>query len=383
MSEDNAGVGVMVGGARLQEEGGRGSEDNAGVGVMVGGAGLQEEGGRGSNPAEGATSPPTVYRVYRRRWMVLTAVVLLNISNAGLWINIAPVAYKAASYFDVSLSDVNWFSLVFLFVSIPFCFIATLSVDQLGLKPAIQIGAILNSVGAVTRAAATAGLLPKQAEFPVCLAGQVVAAMAQPFLLFIPTKVSQSWFPETSRALSTTIMSMSNPLGILVTQVVSPLLVTEMKQIPILNYVFGGLAIFTQLVTLVCITRSKPPTPPSHSAERGERDRAPYMQQLKDTFTSPAYLLLVLGLGCGVALFTSLATVTQQILCPMGYDDVFSGVAMAVMILCGFVGSAVTSVAVDRTKAFTPIIKLFYACAAIFAVVMMEVRGRTQPSQYN
>lgn len=65
-----------------------------------------------------------------------------------------------------------------------------------------------------------------------------------------------------------------------------------------------------------------PPTPPSHSAARGERDRAPYLRQLKDTFTSPPYLLLLVALGCGVALFSSLATVAQQILCPLGYDDV-------------------------------------------------------------
>lgn len=55
-----------------------------------------------------------------------------------LWINIAPVSYKAASYFGVSLDQVNWFSLVFLFVSIPFCFISTFSVNQLGLKAAVS-----------------------------------------------------------------------------------------------------------------------------------------------------------------------------------------------------------------------------------------------------
>lgn len=32
--------------------------------------------------------------------------------------------------------------------------------------------------------------------------------MAQSFLLFIPTKVSQLWFPESSRAVSTTILAM-------------------------------------------------------------------------------------------------------------------------------------------------------------------------------
>ncbi|MPC11972.1 uncharacterized protein E2C01_004649 [Portunus trituberculatus] len=160
------------------------------IGVVVGGAGLQEDRGRGSSPLEGSTphSPAdTTYRVYRQRWLVLLTVVVLNISNAGLWINIAPVSYKAAAYFDVNITDVNWFSLVFLF---------------------IHIGSILNCAGAVTRAVATAGFLPEDVVFPLCLTGQVIAAMAQSFLLFIPTKVSQLWFPETSRAVSTTILSM-------------------------------------------------------------------------------------------------------------------------------------------------------------------------------
>lgn len=79
---------------------------------------------------------------------------------------------------------------------------------------------------------------------------------------------------------------------------------------------------FLPLPNVLAVLRSKPPTPPSHSAARGERDRASYLQQLKDTFTCVPYLLLLLALGCGVALFSALATVAQQILCPLGYDDV-------------------------------------------------------------
>lgn len=51
----------------------------------------------------------------------------------------------------------------------------------------------------------------------------------------------------------------------------------------------------------------------------------------------------------------------------------FSGMVIGVMILCGFVGSAFTGIMADRTKAFTPITKLCYGCAAIFAIIMMEV----------
>lgn len=135
-----------------------------------------------------------------------------------LWINMAPVTYKAAEYFGVVIADINWFSLVFLFVSIPFCFISTLSVNRLGLRAAvsivecivrelilfftalchasrplqqdrfpevlifhllsrrraqIHIGGLLNCLGAVVRAVATSGVFAAEAEYPVCLAGQV------------------------------------------------------------------------------------------------------------------------------------------------------------------------------------------------------------------
>lgn len=64
------------------------------------------------------------------------------------------------------------------------------------------------------------------------------------------------------------------------------------------------------------------------------------MHQLKDTFTCVPYLLLLLALGCGVALFSSLATVAQQILCPLGYDDVSAvlvlGVCHCAVLRCFF-----------------------------------------------
>ncbi|KAG7156128.1 Solute carrier family 49 member A3-like, partial [Homarus americanus] len=283
-----------------------------------------------------APSATKDYITYKQRWAILITVTLLNISNASLWINTAPVTFKAAAYFQQPVEEINWFSLVFLFVSIPFCFISTFSVNHLGLRPAIHIGSALNCLGAVLRAVSTSGLITSL---------------------------------NTQFAVSLT----ANPLGILVAQVSSPLLVKNKDQLPTLNYVFCGVAIVSQVVTLACITRSKPPTPPSQSAERGEKERAPYLTQLKQTFTNVPYLLLLLSLGCGVGLFSSLATVTQQLLCPLGYSDTFSGLINGAMIFCGFVGSAVTGIMADRTKAFTPITKVTYGLATVLAIILMEM----------
>ena len=40
------------------------------------------------------------------------------------------------------------------------------------------------------------------------LSPQVSAALAQAFVIYIPTKVSQIWFPEHQRMISTTLLSM-------------------------------------------------------------------------------------------------------------------------------------------------------------------------------
>nr|XP_045592747.1 uncharacterized protein B0416.5-like isoform X2 [Procambarus clarkii] len=336
----------------------------------VDGAGVENGGAVGARRRR--ASPPT-YRLYKQRWAVLVTVTILNISNASLWINLAPVATKAAEYYKMDVEAINWFSLVYLYASIPFCFISTFSVNALGLRAAIHIGSAMNCLGGVIRAVSTSGLItPLHAQYAVGLTGQTIAGMAQSFLLFIPTKVSQLWFPEHARVVSTTILALSNPLGIMVAQISSPLIV-QATSLAFLNYVFGGVALLAQLFTLVCITRSKPPTSPSQSAERGDKARAPYLQQLKETFTCGPYILLLLAMGCGVGIFNCLATVTQQFLCPLGYDDVFSGMSNGVMILSGFVGSAITGILADRTKAFAPITLIGYGFASISAIVMMEL----------
>jgi hypothetical protein len=51
------------------------------------------------------------------------------------------------------------------------------------------------------------------------------AGIGSPFIACVPTKISQHWFAEHQRILATTILSLSNPVGIVVGQAVTPLFV--------------------------------------------------------------------------------------------------------------------------------------------------------------
>lgn len=55
-----------------------------------------------------------------------------------LWLTFAPVADKTAAYFHISLEMVNWLSMVYLLISIPFGLVATWVLDSVGLRCAVS-----------------------------------------------------------------------------------------------------------------------------------------------------------------------------------------------------------------------------------------------------
>ena len=54
--------------------------------------------------------------------------------SSQLWLTFAPVADQSAQYFNVSLEDINWLSLVYMVVAIPLSLATTWMLDTLGLR---------------------------------------------------------------------------------------------------------------------------------------------------------------------------------------------------------------------------------------------------------
>ncbi|CAG2179668.1 unnamed protein product [Oppiella nova] len=72
-------------------------------------------------------------RVYKRRWIILTIVSLINICNAAVWISMAPVADKAAHFYETDQNNIDLFSSIFFVSTIVIGFIAIWIVDRNGL----------------------------------------------------------------------------------------------------------------------------------------------------------------------------------------------------------------------------------------------------------
>ncbi|XP_013401658.1 solute carrier family 49 member A3 [Lingula anatina] len=334
---------------------------------------LEEERGEGERQPllSSSSSDRTEYKVYTRRWFMLVVVCLLNISNAMIWITYSPIADETATYYQTSLNGVNWLSLVYLVASIPFGLSATWLLDTLGLRAGIILGAWINCIGAALRVVSSISMVDQKFRFPVLMGGQAVAACSQSFVLFAPTKLAALWFRDDQRAIANMIASMSNPLGILVANVLSPVIQGSSGFLT-MHLVFLGPALVAVVMATFGVWSSTPPTPPTASAER---ESEPFLLGLKQIAKNKQYWVLTVCFGAGLGLFNSLTTLIEQILCPWGYDDNFAGICGALLIGCGIIGAAGFSLFVDKTKKFEEVAK-FCFCMAAAACVAFSLTAR-------
>ncbi|XP_043761832.1 solute carrier family 49 member A3 isoform X1 [Cervus elaphus] len=330
--------------------------------------------------AAAATSARSVlggYRTYARRWVFLLVISLLSYSNATLWLSFAPVADTIARHFLLSTEQINWLSLVYLVVSIPSGVVAIWVLDSVGLRWATTLGAFLNFSGSVIRSIPCMAI-GTQDPFVLLLGGQSLCALAQTLVIFSPAKLAALWFPEHQRATANMIGTMSNPLGILVANLVSPILVKTEEDIPLMlgTYILpAGLAF---LLATACLWESVPPTPPSVGA--AQSTSLSFLAGLKLLTRNKAYIILAVCFGGGIGIFSSFLALLEQVLCVNGYSSEFAGLCGVFFITFGVLGAVALGLYVDRTKHLTEAIKIglcltSLACVA-FAVVS-QLQGQT------
>ncbi|XP_077435045.1 solute carrier family 49 member A3 [Vanacampus margaritifer] len=311
------------------------------------------------------------FKVYKRRWFVLLVLCLLNCSNATLWLTFAPVADQSAEYLQATLMDINWLSLVYMVVSIPLSFATTWLLDTVGLRVTLILGSWLNMFGSITRIMGGPPGAVFSIHYAVVMLGQTLAAVAQPLIIFTPTKMAALWFPDHQRATANTIASMANPLGILMANLVSPAIAHTSDRIPVLMLAYSIPACVACFLATVGIRSSAPPTPPSASAEFSTSE--PFVQGVKLLLKNRAYLVLLLCFGSGVGVFTCFSTLLDQILCAQGYTNDFAGLCAALFIAFGIVGAGLLGLYVDKTKRFTEAIKINMAISALAAIAFSVV----------
>ena len=234
---------------------------------------------------------------------------------------------------------------------VPFCLIAVYIVERRGLRFGLMVGAWLTAVGGGLCCLSTVpGLWSEDGSVTACwstrtafmltVLGQALTGMGCPFISCVPTKVSQNWFGEGERTMATLILGMSNPLGLVLGQLVTPLIVTQPSHLPLLNLVWFLPAIPGFLLTVIGVKTSLPPTPPSPSAAASKTtSRRPFITTILQLARNVPFLIIFMFLGGAMGYISTLQTKLEQILCSRGYSDTIAGVSAALIIISGFVAS--------------------------------------------
>ena len=272
---------------------------------------------------------------------------------------------------------------------VPFCLVAVYIVERWGLRTGLMIGSWLTAVGGGLCCLATLpGLWSEDGSvsswwsartaFNLTVLGQALTGMGCPFISCVPTKVSQNWFGEGERTMATLILGMSNPLGLVLGQLVTPLVITRPAQLPLLNLIWFLPAIPGFLLTAIGVKTSLPPTPPSPSAAASKTtSRKPFITTILQLTKNAPFLIIFMFLGGAMGYISTLQTKLEQILCSRGYSDTLAGVSAALIIIAGFIASFPIGYASMKSGKFILISKS--ACVPAVLVLGLSVWMFLQP----
>ncbi|KAI9646909.1 hypothetical protein NHQ30_004909 [Ciborinia camelliae] len=334
-----------------EEEGG---VRRSGIGAHGVDGAVDEGFGRGSTERNGngiAGSNAGNFKVYKRRWFGLVQLVLLNIIVSWDWLTFSASSTTVSQYYNVSESAINWLSTAFLFAFVVASPFVIYVLHHGGPKPAILIASVLLLLGNWIRYGATRS--GPHGNFGGVMFGQILTGIAQPFVLAAPTRYSDLWFTNQGRVAATAVMSLANPFGGALAQLIDPFWAGSVGSIP-------NMVLYITIISSVATVPSffipkEPPTPCSASSEEPKHALGPSLRFL---LASPEFYMMMFPFWFYVGLFNSISSLINQMLSPYSFSETEAGIAGALLIVVGLVTAAITSPLIDKTKTYLLAIKI-------------------------
>ena len=160
--------------------------------------------------ASAANAPSSSSRGDSRRFVVVSSMFLLGVSNAVQWITYSPLVDEVKSFFNVTSGEVDLLSSIYMFTYVAAVFLSCKSYEIFGLRQCLLFVCATNFIGSVIKLIAV--YLWRRAF--LLFISQFFNAIAQVFLIATPPLVTAVWFPAPERTMSTTVMSIAAVAGV-------------------------------------------------------------------------------------------------------------------------------------------------------------------------
>merc|ERR1712226_720873 len=147
---------------------------------------------------------------------------------------------------------------------------------------------------------------------------------------------------------------LSQPLGTLLGQLLTPLIVTNVESVSIMNIIWFVPAGLGAILALWKVNSDVPPTPPSPSAAKAMNETSTkfndYWKIVKKLFSNRSFVVGFFYIGGIFAFIPTINTKIEHFACSRGYSDQIAGLSGSLILIAGFIMSFPIGMIAYRTK---------------------------------
>jgi predicted MFS family arabinose efflux permease len=298
-----------------------------------------------------------------RGWPVVAAYAAVCAGTQLLWLTYAPIDTGSARYYGVSSGAIGWLANVFPLFYVVLAIPAGRLLDS-RFRPTLAGAGALMAAGGLVRLGGQA--------FAWAMAGQLMIAVAQPFVLSAMGKLAGEYLPVERRSTGIAVASTASFAGMLFALLLGPSLGGH-GHVERLLVVEAALGVPAALALALALRRPGPAGDDEESAAV-EGGVAWALWALPEMRTMCG--LVFVGFGVFVALTTWL----QTLLHPDGVSEQTAGALLVGMLVAGMIGSAALPPLLARRGAEpafmrTAILVSAVGCVALAAITSLGARA--------
>ncbi len=280
------------------------------------------------------------------RWVVLGALMLITIMIQVQWLTHAPIERAAEVYYKGRFNPASIFNIDFLATSYMVIYLAasipaSYFIDTFGIVKGVGLGSLIMAAGALVKG--FSGY-----SFNLVLAGQVLLAIAQPFIINAATAVAARWFPVRERAIATGLATLAQYLGILGVMLITPMLISSSPAaadygsgIGRMLKIYGLITVAASAISLILLRER----PHDHTIDEGA-ERFNFAQGLRHIFGLRDMWFMVILFTIGLGIFNAISTMVDSVAAYIGVDD-SNGLIGGIMLIGGIIGAVIIPILSD------------------------------------
>ena len=254
------------------------------------------------------------------KWLIIAGFSLLLGVNQFLWLTFATIVISTEAHFGVNEFFANLLTLMFPIIFVLLAIHSGKVLDNIGYKKIVSLAALLMLIGSIIRWLGAD-------KYWLVFAGQLLIAIAQPYITNAINQVTSDWFDKSQIATVTGVimggMFLATALG-------------AFAPAPLIEaFGFSGMLLINVIITAVAVVgfllvvAEKPK----------QQDSAISLHEIESLLKNKRLWFISLAVFIAMGYFNGLSNWIAPILAPRGIDEATAGIITAMLIVGGILGA--------------------------------------------